>query len=449
MTESRWCILLCKFSTDNSATLPKNHYKRLFTGLGAGSLNMTDFFSDMSHGQLDLTNSEVHGWFSFGIKDKAEYDSFDAKHAMDPSVPGSRDHLIDVGRKTAADQGIDLNAFAGLVICMNGPMDYFGRLGGMVAVFDSVNSLRPSVIGQEMGHGYGLDHSRQDGSMADYMDPWDVMSTDNTPFEQPNAEYGSVGPGLNAWNMRSRGWLDESRVWKSGNSGFNTTVQLRPLHRRDLSGYLAAEFGEYLVEYRKKERWDAGFNHSDVFIHRFSANHSYVVAGTNGNFDLVAGDKLESGDPSSLDLFGSSYSKIEVISIDDKTSTATLQLVYRPAREVPSIYGTVIGGGTGDGGGWIIVNGHLHRIPPWDPGVDILRGLVTYRNAADIRDAAAQQAAQRSALETISKQISALRVSLDPFRTPAKAKTLRAPAAGRQRTRRKGKARTKERRNRD
>src|SRR6266550_3426325 len=247
MGESRWAILLCKFSADQSATLTVDHYKRLFTGAGADSNNMTNFFSTMSHGQLDLTNSKVFGWLTIGIKDKAEYDSFDAKHAADPSIPGSRDNLMAVCKQEAIKQGVPLQNFAGVVICMNGAMDYFGVLGSMIAVFDSVNGLRPSVIGQEMGHGYGLDHSRREGSQADYQDPWDVMSTDG-PYEQPDAEYGSVGPGLNASNMRSRSWLDESRVWKAGNSDFNTTIKLRPLHRHDLAGTLAADLlGEYLV----------------------------------------------------------------------------------------------------------------------------------------------------------------------------------------------------------
>jgi hypothetical protein len=421
MTESRWCVLLCKFSSDQSKTLDKSHYERLFTGTGTGSFNMTDFFSDMSHGQLDLTRSQVFGWFSIPIKDNAEYDSFDAKHAADPSVLGSRDHIIEVAKQTAAAQNIDLSKFAGLVICVNGPMDFFGRLGGMVAVFDSVNGLRPSVMGQEMGHGYGLDHSRQDGSTVDYMDPWDVMSTDTTPFELANAEYGSIGPGLNASNMRSRGWLDESRVWKTGSASTNTTVQLRPLHRRDLTGYLAIDFlGDYLVEYRKKERWDGGFSHSAVFVHRFEGNHSYVMAGTKGNFDLVAGDKFEFGDPNSIDIF-SSYGRVEVVSIDDATGTATIQVVHRRARDIPQIYGTVIGGGTGDGGGWIIVNGHLIRIPPWDPLFGLIQQLGVYRQSEQIVDVAVRQAAQQSALQAVTRGVSALHKSLTPFRAPGAA----------------------------
>lgn len=42
--------------------------------------------------------------------------------------------------------------------------------------------LRSSGVaswGQEMGHAFGLERSRQQGSTVDYLDPWDVMSTLN------------------------------------------------------------------------------------------------------------------------------------------------------------------------------------------------------------------------------------------------------------------------------
>jgi len=423
MTDSRWAILLCKFSEDQSATLSTDHYKRLFTGQGSGSSNMTDYFSDMSHGQLDLTKSQVFGWFRIPIKDKAEYDSFDAKHAADSSIPGSRDNLMAVAKQEAIKQGVPLQNFAGVVICVNGPMDFFGALGGMTAVFDSVSGLQPSYIGQEMGHGYGLDHSRKDGSEEDYQDKWDIMST-WSPYQQPGGEYGDVGPGLNAANMRSRGWLDESRVWKAGNSDFDSTVQLRPLHRRDLNGFLAADFlGEYLVEYRIKERWDRGFPRSAVFIHRFADNHSYVMPGTKGNYDLVAGDIFQLGDPNSLDPFGNAYSRLEVVSIDDAKKTATINLSHhRSSRHIPDLVGTIVGGVSNDGGGWIIINGRGYRIPPWDPpGLALLQDLAAYRAAADIRDVGVRQAARRSALKGLEAGISALKASVNQFRTPAKA----------------------------
>jgi hypothetical protein len=90
-----------------------------------------------------------------------------------------------------------------------------------------------------MGHGYGLSHSCADGSTADYMDQWDVMSTAGASMA-PHPHFTEIdvrgnrvflmGPGLNAANMASRKWLDESRVWTTSNRGFDTVVKLRPLH---------------------------------------------------------------------------------------------------------------------------------------------------------------------------------------------------------------------------
>ena len=65
-------MILCKFADDTSATLPLSHYQRLFTGAGSGALNMVDFFSDMSHGNLDLSASQVFGWFTLTLT-KADY----------------------------------------------------------------------------------------------------------------------------------------------------------------------------------------------------------------------------------------------------------------------------------------------------------------------------------------------------------------------------------------
>src|SRR5205085_1698021 len=147
----------------------------------------------------------------------------------------------------------------------------FGAQGGQYdggrGVYMDIRWVRNngmSAWGQEMGHAFGLDHSRQDGSADDYMDLWDVMSTMSAHCYTPDANFGLRGVGLNAWNMRSRQWLDESRVWRGpANADFSDNVTIRPLHRRDLSGYLAAELpgvpGEtpYLLEFRARTDWDS------------------------------------------------------------------------------------------------------------------------------------------------------------------------------------------------
>ena len=82
--------------------------------------------------------------------------------------------------------------------------------------------------------------------------------------------------------MRSRGWLDELRVWKGGGNGFDETITLRPLVRHDLSGFLAAEIpGGYLVEFRVREGWDGAIPRAAVLIHRFEGDHSYLMPGNS------------------------------------------------------------------------------------------------------------------------------------------------------------------------
>jgi hypothetical protein len=85
------------------------------------------------------------------------------------------------------------------------------------------------------------------------------MSTANA-YSASHDEFDSVGPGLNAWNMRSQGWLDESRVWRGSGTSFDSTIELRPLHRRELPGLLAAELpGGYLAEFSEQQH-----RHSDT-----------------------------------------------------------------------------------------------------------------------------------------------------------------------------------------
>ena len=52
---SSWAILLVKFKDDVSPLPNLTLYEDLFTSVGSGKLNMTDFFRDVSHGQVDTS----------------------------------------------------------------------------------------------------------------------------------------------------------------------------------------------------------------------------------------------------------------------------------------------------------------------------------------------------------------------------------------------------------
>jgi hypothetical protein len=432
---SKWAILLLRFNNEQklSASAPSiDFYERLFTGKGTGTLNVPAFFSDVSHGQLDLSASKVFDWMTINANRSDYVGNIDDKNV--PKGKFNRNGLMILGDQTALANKIPLSDYDGIVYSFAGLIDLFGVLGGMAVVCDT-GSLWPALLGQEMSHGYGLDHSRADGSQADYLDIWDIMSTNvGGTFSTADTNYNFVGPGMNAWNMRSRGWLDESRVWKPLFEHFGTQdIVLRPLHRRDLVGYLAAELGPYLVEYRVAERWDAGLQGgSGILVHRFVDwdNRSYVV-GPPAAEELVSlfaahpqkvGETFQVGDEGKI--FDTVY-RCEVLAINDAAHTATIRLSYRPAAEQPGPHQRPfeVGPIGSDVGGIYIQGGTVHRLPPYGPVMQMMQQIAAHTDASSIRDTGLRSLAQATALTGIIRHAAEALRALDSIRTPSPAPT--------------------------
>jgi hypothetical protein len=362
-----WAILVCKFTDDQdpSKVLVRNLpglgpggqadnrtalqlFQMFFTNQGVNTFNAVRYFQEMSHGALDLSDSQV---FVVNLDmSKAQNDAL----SQNPGGYAYEVQITQMAQKAAIAQGVPLQNFYGIVITSHAllAMAQGGSIPG--------GGVKPNLVGwagmdyrwvrnngiqswgQEMGHGYGLDHSRSDGILIgpdgvtpDYTDQYDIMSTRNA-FSGQDPDYGMRGPGINAWNMRCRQWLDESRVWHCPAGPFDQTIDMRPLHRRDLSGYLAAElppmndtagFPRFLVEYRVAEDWDDGTPTSCIMIHHFDGaigqffgTHSYLCQGTNGQYQLVPGDRFSSGPINGV------VSGLQVVRIDDANRTATIRV---------------------------------------------------------------------------------------------------------------------------
>ena len=300
---------------------PHWFYENLFTTSGIGFNNMIDFFRLFTHGNIDLNQSQVFGWLTLSHW-RRDYTG----SGVDPA---GRQALIDWARQAASAAHIDLSPYSGVVVCMNVLTDLFGNLGEKAMVCDN-NSMTPSLIAQEMLHGYGLDHSRADGSTADYQDQWDVMSTANA-FMARDPNFRRIGPSLNAANIDSQGWLDPSRVWSAAGN-FDETIDLRPHYRRDLPGFLVAKVGQFYVEFRVKEGWDAAIPQSAVLVHRFEDNHSYLMKGTSGQAALTEGNVFQQVDQVILPAL-TIVSRVEVLKIDDAARKATVHLSYKVSAE--------------------------------------------------------------------------------------------------------------------
>jgi hypothetical protein len=445
-----WAVLLCKFNDDDSEPFERQFYEEVFTTAGAGKWNMVDYFRDVSHGRLDLSGSRVFGWYTLD-KSSADYVGSGANQK-------GREDLVNWARQAAkAGQQepvhvdpVDLSAFYGVVICMNVQTDLFGGEGQVdvsgdsrvvcdpVVDEDGVCSMSPSLLGQEMGHGYGLQHSREDGSTRDYRDSWDVMSTKG-PYMAQHPVYNRppfldrfgrrimrIGPLLNAANMASRGWLDESRVWRAGDTEHGTSVELRPLVRRDLPGYLAARVGPYLIEFRTKEGWDAQIPRAAVLIHEFYDNNSYIMhvqrssaEGLKKVYDLVEGHRFEAGDPDNPVSTDSGLS-IEVDEIDAEGRTATINVKTRRGFRPRVGPARILVGVRHGGEGLIIIGGKIVPVPPRSPLYRILEQVAELQESESVRSAPARDIMRREALTSIASQVGAQLQRTHSYRVPNK-----------------------------
>lgn len=106
MSNENFAVLKCKFKDDTSDPRDSNNnvrddkfYLMLFTHVGAGTLNMPLYFRDISHNHVDISQSEVMGWFVMD-KNVSDYDGYGG------AEPG-RTNLINWAKDAATAGGKD------------------------------------------------------------------------------------------------------------------------------------------------------------------------------------------------------------------------------------------------------------------------------------------------------------------------------------------------------
>jgi hypothetical protein len=429
MIASPWAVLLCRFKDTNDTNIPLARVNGLFTTAGAGTLNVPRYFAEMSHGLLDLDESQVFPQSSSYFTINANVGDYVAP--SDPPPPGwsptiTRDQLIKKAYDAAAGAGVPLSQFYGVVIVFNVAIGI--TFGGASSVgpfvcsdYRYVTNNGTATHGHEMGHAYGLQHSRRQGSTADYQDRWDIMSALNTWFA-PDPDYGARGPGLNAANMRAVGWLDSTRVWRGPATGFDEIIELRPLHRRDLPGNLAAEFPPIfhglLVEYRLRQEWDSAIPRSTVMVHSFVPPNSYLMSSTLGNPDLVKGQIYEQKGGPFLPAL-----RLEVLDIDDAVPVARVRMTYSPAPPLPAdwygIFSHFVGQVFADGPGLVWNGRQFVPVPPWNPMARMLESVGEWMAAERLPDPQTRVEALRVVAARMQAELATAALALAPIHPPA------------------------------
>ena len=387
----------------------KDYADRLFTNAGRGTRNLVDYYDEMSHGRLDIGDSQVFNWIDYGHTNQDLNDVWNKTKAdqkkilLDSGVAEAdteskslvyansvkRDKIVEWAREAAGNNQINLTPFDVIVCVFNVPVDYFGSVGRTVLNWDPSSKTSFTIdltgVAHEVGHGLGLNHSRLKNSDKEYGDPWDIMSAYDGIFydtsgadDPPGSPYLTFGPGLNAVNMDLAGWLDYTRLLTVNASAH---FHLRPLHRRDLEGWLAAKirlkYETVYVEFRIKEGWDNQIPASCILIHRQGTHpgdgmpcSELIPVADKG--DIGVGDSFDVGDAGNPFGF---YAKITLVDIDEVNKEAYIGVYIREERavEIPAI---PFAGVTTDGGGWIFTLGRgWKKIPPHSPLLQVYEML--------------------------------------------------------------------------
>jgi hypothetical protein len=246
------------------------------------------------------------------------------------------------------------------------------------------------------------------------MTAYDSIFYDTSGTETPpGSQYFTFGPGVNAANMDIVDWLDPARVFNDSRSG---SLRLRPLHRRDLSGWLVARLqieGETIyIEFRMNEGWDVRIPDPCILLHRQSVHpgdgrpcSELLVANPgakpNPRPELREGEFFEIGNVNDVSRV---YARITVTRIDVDNREALIDVDIRQAFIEPPLAGTPFGGVTRGGDGWVWTPGRgFVRVPPRSPLLRVLELMADYEALQTISRSERGDIIEQLSLERLSK----------------------------------------------
>lgn len=250
----KWATVLCKFSDRAAEPQALSFFDGIMSSTKPGA---DDYWKELSYNTINLSGSAQYNWQNLPQGRDEPTDYFNASGDADLGK-------LAVDCANAQDGAVDFSQFSGINFIFNDVLDCCAWGGGVTLSNDggprsykstwmppwAWGTTSHGVLGQEMGHGFGMPHEGCQGTTSPYDSSWDVMS-------------GARQVHINAdFKDRIEGWIPGARRYLASTSA-NQIVDLERLALPGNSSYLMAKIpiggsatNYYVVEARKFAGYD-------------------------------------------------------------------------------------------------------------------------------------------------------------------------------------------------
>lgn len=323
-----WVSILCKFADLADEPNPLAYFQNMYSSSYPG---LDHYWREQSYNVINVAGSSAAGWFTLP-RPKSSY-------LYDQNGDGYPD--LDFWRAVedctnVAEAAVYFPNYVGINLMFNDDLGCcaYGT-GGWELNLDGVSRVwritweppwgyqNITVIGHEMGHGFGLPHSG--GNQQTYNNPWDVMGdTWSYCYLSTDLTYGCLGQHTIAYHKGDLlGWIPAERKYVA-NWNSQATITLEQLALPQTNNYEVAQIltcsGSYFytVEARRHAGYDIKVPGEAVIIHE--------VDTTRGDPAMVvdADNNGDTGDAGAMWTVGETFTdSTHGISVKVNTATAT------------------------------------------------------------------------------------------------------------------------------
>jgi hypothetical protein len=328
-----WGILLCKFKDHPEEPRSPDYFRQLLATHSSGGIS--DYWSTMSYGALDMSGATLYGWVNMTTAADADFMKLSRWEKTQKCVAA-------VVGTLGFTQFSRFATHDGLICITNASAGDGGRTGNRVLL--DTGGWRHTFIAHETGHVLGLDHTfdikatpwdaTSDGRPGAYGDSRDIMSVETFGGLQTvfDGRFGNTGPGLCALTRAQLGWLEPSRITEMNvvpGEDWNTQggvsavddpeARGNPLFRITADGTvngIPVDRIVYTIEFRPRIGWDAGLPADAVTIRMMrDGDVARITWSGNGTQDWHPGER-----------FFDAVRKlaIDIVRIDDDKSAASV-----------------------------------------------------------------------------------------------------------------------------